>query len=341
MINQTTIIIPTIKINSLLVEVVDNILGNSQNIPINIISNQNSNIFKSKENIKIITTNSNKMSKKRNLGVKEAKTKFVGFLDSDAYPNKDWLINGIKILENKPEIGIVTGPEISFPNQSFIQNIIGLCNRSFLITGSHSFRKSLSKSRFYSEASGCNILMRKDDYLLLDGMNENLYLGEDRDFSERLVNKLGKKIFFARESWVYHKDRSLIGFFFQRFARGEAISDTVKVIIKSLKKNLSLKNLLKQRLELFAPFFFIIFLLSYFIIFIINDWKYFYFAIINFYLLIIILNSLKLCKFKIHYLPFIITVLIIGTLTPGIAQLIKLLKLKFDISKYYRNSNDY
>ena len=341
MIYRATIIIPTIKINSLLIEVVDNILSNRQNVSINIISNETSKVFQSKENVKIITTLSNKMSKKRNLGVKEAMTKFVGFIDSDAYPNKDWLINGIKILENNPDIGIVTGPEISFPNQSFIQNIIGLCNKSFLITGSHSFRKSLSKSRFYSEASGCNILMRKDDYIMLNGMDENLYLGEDREFSERMIYKLKKKIFFAEESWVYHKDRGLIGFFFQRFARGEAINDTIKVIIKSLKKNFSLRHLFKQRLELFAPFLFIIFLLSYFVIFIINEWKYFYFAIIYFYLLIIIINSFKLCKFKIHYLPFIIMVLIIGTLTPGIAQLIKLLKLKFDISKFYRNSNDY
>jgi cellulose synthase/poly-beta-1,6-N-acetylglucosamine synthase-like glycosyltransferase len=338
--NQVTIIIPTIKINSLLIEVVENILENTPNLSIHIVTNQNSKIFPPKKNIKIILTGSKNMSKKRNLGVQAANTEFVGFVDSDAYPNKDWLSNGIKILEKNSEVGIVTGPELSFPNQSFMENIVGFCNQSFLITGSHSFRKTLSSSRFYSEASGCNILMRKEDYLLLNGMDEDLYLGEDREFSERLINKLKKKIYFSKESWVYHKDRSLIGFFFQRLARGEAINDTIQVIIKSLKKNLSIRNLFNQRLELFIPIFFLIFLFSYFLIFFLNDWKYIYFTIIILYFSIILLSSFRLCRFKFHYFPFILLTLTVGTLAPGIAQLSKLLRIKFEISKFYRNSND-
>ena len=33
------------------------------------------------------------MSKKRNLAAKKFKSKFIAFIDSDAYPNKNWLKN--------------------------------------------------------------------------------------------------------------------------------------------------------------------------------------------------------------------------------------------------------
>ena len=99
------------------------------------------------------------------------------------------------LLENDSSLGIITGPELSFPNQTFIENTVGICNRSFLILGSHNFRKSISKSRFYSEASACNILLKKEDYIAVGGM-DNLYLGEDQNFHIDLRKLQKKNLFF-------------------------------------------------------------------------------------------------------------------------------------------------
>jgi len=41
------------------------------------------------------------MSKKRNIAAKKYKSKFIAFLDSDAYPNENWLKMGTKYLKEK------------------------------------------------------------------------------------------------------------------------------------------------------------------------------------------------------------------------------------------------
>ena len=50
------------------------------------------------KNIQIAISGNETIGFKRNLGLKYVITKFVSFIDSDAYPNKNWLILGIKNL---------------------------------------------------------------------------------------------------------------------------------------------------------------------------------------------------------------------------------------------------
>ena len=44
------------------------------------------------------------MSKKRNIAAKKFKSKFLAFIDSDAYPNKNWLKIAAKYLKKKKQI---------------------------------------------------------------------------------------------------------------------------------------------------------------------------------------------------------------------------------------------
>ena len=80
------------------------------------------------------------MSKKRNIAAKKYKSKFIAFLDSDAYPNENWLKMGTKYLKEK-KAEVVGGPGIPFPNQSYSQKICYLSKRSYFVTGYLNFRK--------------------------------------------------------------------------------------------------------------------------------------------------------------------------------------------------------
>ena len=62
------------------------------------------------------------MSKKRNIAAKKFKSKYIAFIDSDAYPNKNWLKLAIKYLKQKKG-NIVGGPGIPFPNQKYLEKI--------------------------------------------------------------------------------------------------------------------------------------------------------------------------------------------------------------------------
>ncbi|MGC8558942.1 MAG: glycosyltransferase, partial [Nitrososphaeria archaeon] len=53
--------------------------------------------------------------RKRNIGAANAKGTVFAYIDSDAYPARDWIKNGIKHLI-KGGVGLVTGPAVTPPN---------------------------------------------------------------------------------------------------------------------------------------------------------------------------------------------------------------------------------
>ena len=296
---ECTAIIPVIETNKLLSKILDKTLETHPTLKILVIYNHLSENVSIDKRVKLIQTNEKNMSAKRNLGANFADTKYIAFLDSDAYPNENWFLNAKMLLEKDPSLGIITGPELSFPDQTFIENTVGICNRSFLILGSHNFRKSITKSRYYSEASACNIIIRREDYIKVGGMDGNLYLGEDQEFSHRFVRLSKKKIFFfSNEVVIFHKDRGFKGFIVQRYARGLTAANILSKIQNFL-KDISLNNFIKQRFELFLPLLFIIFLFC-FPLFLINEILSFLFAtVVATYLLIIMIETLRLVKKKL------------------------------------------
>ena len=80
------------------------------------------------------------MSKKRNIAAKKFKSKYIAFIDSDAYPNKNWLKLGTKYLKQKKG-DVVGGPSLPFPKQNYLEKICYFSKRSHFVTGYLNFRK--------------------------------------------------------------------------------------------------------------------------------------------------------------------------------------------------------
>ena len=94
-----------------------------------------------------IVSGKKNMSYKRNLAAKKFKSDVLAFLDSDAYPSKNWLkIANLRLLKNQYEI--IGGPSIPFPNQSYTEMLCYYAKRSFFVTGYLSFRKYKAHSRY-------------------------------------------------------------------------------------------------------------------------------------------------------------------------------------------------
>ena len=108
--------------------------------------------------IKILEKKLN-ISKKRNFGVTISQKKFIAFIDSDAYPEEEWIKNSLKILNENTNIYLVGGPNISPENQKWQNSIIGEVQKSFMITGKWNFQKMISKSRFAENLYSCNMVM--------------------------------------------------------------------------------------------------------------------------------------------------------------------------------------
>src|SRR3989344_8577635 len=77
--------------------------------------------------VEIIKTGEIVPAEKRNLGMKIAEKSgadFYAFIDSDAYPKKDWLKRAREHLKNE-KVGIVGGPNLTPPQASFWEKVSG------------------------------------------------------------------------------------------------------------------------------------------------------------------------------------------------------------------------
>ena len=171
--------------------------------------------------LRTIISGSVNMARKRNLAAKKFKSDYVAFLDSDAYPNKNWLKYADLYL-SKEKILVVGGPNIPFPKQTYTEMLCHYCKRSFFLNGHLAYRKYKSKKKYINDwLESCNFLLRRDLFLKNNGMNEKIFIGEDQEFFNRLKIKTKKlKILFSPKLHIYHKEREINKFCLQRISFG-------------------------------------------------------------------------------------------------------------------------
>jgi len=171
--------------------------------------------------LKTIISGSVNMARKRNLAAKKFKSDYVAFLDSDAYPNKNWL-KYANLYFSKEKSLVVGGPNIPFPKQTYTEMLCHYCKRSFFLNGHLAYRKYKSKKKYINDwLESCNFLLSRDLFLKNNGMNEKIFIGEDQEFFKRLKTRIKNlKILFCPKLFVYHKERGINKFFLQRISFG-------------------------------------------------------------------------------------------------------------------------
>lgn len=222
--HKFNIIIPSITTDLRLLRCMDGIKKlKYKNFFVTLVLDNNKNIYKLnkyKFKKKILISKNINMSKKRNLAARKFKSDFLAFIDSDASPCKDWLNKANEKLKSK-KIKIIGGPNLPFKNQNFWQKISYYCKRSFFVTAHYNFVNFKSKSRYCKFLHSSNFIISRKIYNSINGMNENIYIGEDHDFFYRLNEKFKKlKTYFSRDVFVFHEDREFNLFLMQRFCYG-------------------------------------------------------------------------------------------------------------------------
>jgi len=158
----------------------------------------------SDKRLKIIKTGkeNTKPSFKRNLGMKKAKGEFFAFIDSDAYPKKDWLRNAIKYFDDD-KIGIVGGPNLTPPDVNFWEKVAGYSLANPAVSWQTTIRYKPKKNRFVTELPSCNYISYKDASSEYD---PNFLTAEDTKFCFDARDK-GYKILYAGDVQVFHHRR--------------------------------------------------------------------------------------------------------------------------------------
>ncbi len=268
------------------------------------------------------------ISRKRNVAVKMAQTEFVAFIDSDAFPHKNWLNSALETLKKDSRKGMVGGPNISPLTQSHERNLVGMATKSWLVAGKWNFYKSeKSSARFCDNLPSCNLVLRKKLFEELNGMNEALEVGEDTDFCARMIGG-GYGVYFNPEAVVYHYDREIAAYFRQRMVRGAGVYELIAGS-SAQKENLYTYLLLQ-------PVFTLLFWLSFPVGFWWQPWFYLMLIVGGMYLLLIIMEAFKHST-RIKYLPTVSALILAGNILPGVGFILKAVGLLPSLHSFYRN----
>lgn len=162
--------------------------------------------------------------KMRNKAVSRARGEIIAFIDDDAIPAKNWIERGVSLL-NKRSIDALCGPGILPTNATFTEVIINCALNSFICAGGMTYRFRQEKSRFVDDFPTMNLFIKRSVFNKLKGFTSNYHPGEDSKLCQDLVYKMGGKILYHPDIFVYHHRRKslknhLIQYFQYGFNRG-------------------------------------------------------------------------------------------------------------------------
>jgi cellulose synthase/poly-beta-1,6-N-acetylglucosamine synthase-like glycosyltransferase len=314
-----SIIIPSRKIDINLDQCLSQIRKYYKKIKIILILDEYNKIIEDK-NISILITKNKTIGYKRNLAVKNSNTKFVCFIDSDAYPKSPWLNNVLEIFKKNNKIAGVGGPNLSPRTNNIEKIIVSRARKLSFVTLNKDVKFIPKKNKSIKFLPSCNLIVRKDLYLKSGGMDDNLYSGEEISLNYNLI-KNGYILIFSPHVIVFHKDRNFKHFARQRFIYGST----------GLRLFMKYPNL--QSFQLLIASFPIFFLLSIFFIinnkFLLNS----YFIGLFTMLCLIVINSIKINYKKNFFKSFKLT--LISVFYPGYGLILSFFVSDKKLSSFY------
>jgi len=148
---------------------------------------------------------------KRNLGAKMSRGRFLAFLDDDSYPHSDWLKNAFHQFSLHRKLAALCGPSLTPESDNFYQQASGLVWSSFLGSGgAGTYRNCSSSPRFVNDYPSVNLIVKKADFLRVNGFDTHHWPGEDTILCLNLTHKLKKQIYYHPSIVVFHHRRSVL-----------------------------------------------------------------------------------------------------------------------------------
>lgn len=324
---DVVVVVPSIRIDDLLVRCVETCRRLSPQVPIVVVVDDDEGAGRLDGAATVLRSVVPSIAAKRNLAVARSDSRHVAFIDSDAYPAPGWLEHAVAILDDDPGLGAVGGPNVSPPDQDRWETAVGTAHLSFLVAGWWVFRKVPgARTREVSALPTCNLVVRRADYVDIGGMDEHLFTAEDTDFCTRLVRS-GRRIAFSPDVQVFHKDRGLRGFAIQRFTFGVAMVPLLRDGTRPSPAYVTASAALSL---------FVLFLTTWPVALVSRRWRRLWGAVTGVYGLLLIAEALRLTRGSTSTGRVLIA-LLVGNTFPGIGALMRLVGAAPDLRGIYRN----
>ncbi len=139
---------------------------------------------------------------KRDSASKIARGDILAFLDSDAYPDAEWLNEAEKVFNG--DIGAVCGPGVTPPTDNLRQKASGL----IYALSPYKYRYFPCKARDVEDFPSCNLFVRKSLFNKIGGFSTPHWPGEDTLLCLKIIAE-GKRVVYHPAVLVYHHRREL------------------------------------------------------------------------------------------------------------------------------------
>lgn len=159
------------------------------------------------EDFRVIPTGEVGPAEKRDMSLTYATGEIIAFLDDDAYPRQDWLINAMRHFERQ-EVAAVVGPAVTPEGDPPIKVASGAVYESRLGGGSLRYRYVPRTYREVDDFASVNMLIRKEVFAEVGGFDTHYWPGEDTKLCMD-VARLGRKIIYDPDVTVWHHRRPL------------------------------------------------------------------------------------------------------------------------------------
>ena len=161
---------------------------------------------------RIIVTGIVNHAEKRNIGMRNSKAGLFAFIDSDAYPRKDWLKNAAEYA-NDESIGAFGGPNLTPHNAGLMERASGFVLANTLAAGNIAIRYRVDKAQDAPMLPSCNLFISRTIIKLMKNKknlwDEKAVAGEDQKICYELRG-IGKRIFYAPDVIVFHHRREML-----------------------------------------------------------------------------------------------------------------------------------
>ena len=145
---------------------------------------------------------------KRNIGSSDSDADIIAFIDSDAWPEHDWLKNAVPYFDDG-DVAAVCGPAVTPVNDNRRQVVSGFIYSSSLVSGHTTYRYTYHALREVDDYPSSNLLVRRSDFIRAGMYPEDHWPGEDTVLCLKLTKELGKKIIYVPNVIVNHHRRPI------------------------------------------------------------------------------------------------------------------------------------
>jgi len=157
---------------------------------------------------RIITTGPLLPGAKRNIGMANSSAANFACIDSDAYPETDWLKSALELIQH-PEVGIVGGPSDMPKGISYFEKMsIQLWNLQCIHGRLYSLNKKKYGATLQTDMNSNNFIIRADVAKKCGYFDESIFPGEDSVLCARVLTQ-GYCILYSESVRVSHHRRPL------------------------------------------------------------------------------------------------------------------------------------